>query len=72
MGHSLGRISDREFGRTAVLISAIVNYLGANDAGLGFYKLAQDKGLLPYRQSCAQQCGFWATHVGEVFAAYRR
>ena len=46
MGHLLGRISDREFPRTSVLISAIVNYLDANDAGPGFYKLAQQKGLL--------------------------
>jgi hypothetical protein len=45
MGYLLGRISDRVFGRTGVLISAIVNYLDANDAGPGFYKLAQAKGL---------------------------
>lgn len=72
MGHLLGRISDREFGRTGVLISAIVNYLDANDAGRGFYKLAQDKGLLARGQSRARQWEFWATHVAEVFAAYRR
>ena len=72
MGYLLGRISDREFGRTGVLISAIVNYLDTNDAGLGFYKLAQDKGLLLRGQSRARQWEFWATHVGEVFAAYRR
>ncbi len=72
MGYLLGRVSDREFSRTGVLISAIVNYLDANDAGPGFYKLAQTKGLLPHGQSRAQQWEFWATHVGEVFAAYRR
>ncbi|WP_300614471.1 hypothetical protein [Trebonia sp.] len=72
MGYLLGRISDREFGRTGVLISAIVNYLDANDAGPGFYKLAQDKGLLPRGQSRARQWEFWATHVAQVFATYRR
>ena len=72
MGHLLGRISEREFRRAGVLISAIINYLDANDAGLGFYKLAQDKGLLLRGQSRARQWEFWATHVGEVFAAYRR
>ena len=72
MGHLLGRISNREFRRADVLISAIVNYLDANDAGLGFYKLAQDKGLLLRGQSRTRQWEFWATHVGEVFAAYRR
>jgi hypothetical protein len=72
MGHLLGRISDREFGRTGVLISAIVSYLDANDAGPGFYRLAQDKGLLPRGQSHARQWEFWVTHVAQVFAAYRR
>jgi hypothetical protein len=72
MGYLLGRISDHEFSRTGVLISAIVSYLGANDAGPGFYKLAQDKGLLPRGQSCGRQWEFWVAHVAEVFAAYRR
>jgi hypothetical protein len=72
MGYLLGRISDREFGRTGVLISAIVNYLDANDAGPGFYKLAQDRGLLPRGQSRNLQWEFWVAHVAKVFAAYRR
>lgn len=72
IGHLLARISDREFGRTSVLISAIVNYLGANDAGHGFYELAQAKGLLPRGQSRSRQWEFWAAHVAEVFSAYRR
>jgi hypothetical protein len=55
-----------------VLISAIVNYLDANDAGPGFYKPAQSNGLLPRGQSRSRQWEFWAAHVGEVFAAYRR
>jgi hypothetical protein len=72
MGYLLGRISNREFGRTGVLISAIVSYLDANDAGPGFYKLAQDKSLLPRGQSRGRQWEFWATHLTEVFAAYPR
>lgn len=72
MGYLLGRLSEHEFGRTGVLISAIVNYLDANDAGPGFYKLAQAKGLLPPGQSRARQWEFWVTHLGQVFAVYRR
>lgn len=72
MGHLLSRISDREFGRTGVLISAIVNYLNANDAGPGFYKLAQANGLLPLGQPRARQWEFWVTHVTAVLAVYRR
>lgn len=70
MGQLLGRISDREFGRTGLLISAIVNYLGANDAGPGFYKLAQARGLIPRGLPRSQQWEFWAAHVGRVFTAY--
>jgi hypothetical protein len=72
MGYLLGRISDREFSRTGVLISAIVSYLDANDAGPGFYKLAQDRGLLPRGQSRSRQWEFWVAHVATVFATYRR
>jgi hypothetical protein len=66
MGYLRGRISDREFHPTGMLVSAIVNYLDANDADPGFYKLAQTKGLLPPGQSRARQWEFWATHVAEV------
>lgn len=72
MGYLLGRISDREFGRTGVLISAIVCYLDANDAGPGFYKLAQERGLLPRGQSRSRQWEFWVAHVAKVFATCRR
>ncbi len=71
MGHLLGRITDREFARTGVLLSAIVSYLDANDAGPGFYKLAQSKGLLGPGLPRNQQWEFWAGHVGQVFGAYR-
>src|SRR5215831_17706724 len=46
MGYLLGRISERELPRIGLLISAVVNYLDANDAGPRFYKLAHEKGLL--------------------------
>ncbi len=35
MGHSLGRIADREYRQTGLRISAVVNYLDANDSGPG-------------------------------------
>jgi hypothetical protein len=55
-----------------VLISAIVNYLDANDAGPGFYRLAQHHHLIPFAMPRPRQWEFWAAHVGEVFAAYSR
>lgn len=69
MGHLLGAISGREFGRTGVLISAIVSYLDRNDAGPGFYKLAQDRDL-PRGQSAARQWEFLGhPRRRDVFAA---
>jgi hypothetical protein len=49
MGHLLGQISEREYPRTALLISAFVHYLDANEAGPGFYRLAQKKDLISPR-----------------------
>jgi hypothetical protein len=72
MGYLLGRISDREYPRTSLLISALVHYLDANDAGPGFYKFAQRKGLLSPRLSRADQWEFWVGHVGKVHAWYAR
>jgi hypothetical protein len=72
MGELLGRISDREFPRTGVLISAIVNYLDANDAGPGFYRLAQRHQIISPGVPRQRQWEFWAAHVGQVFAAYAR
>ena len=47
MGHLLGLIVARNRSVTGLMISALVIYLGGNDAGSGFYKLAQDLGELP-------------------------
>jgi hypothetical protein len=46
MGELLGRLSERSFAQAGVLISVLVQYLNANDAGPGFYELAQRKKLL--------------------------
>jgi len=43
MGELLGQLSERSFGEASLLISVLVQYLSANDAGPGFYQLAQRK-----------------------------
>jgi len=49
------------------MISALVTYLDANDAGTGFYAFAQQLGLLPPNASAPARLDFW---VGQVKALY--
>src|SRR5437660_1861723 len=46
MGYLLGLIVERERPESGHMISSIVIYLDENDAGSGFYRLAQSYGLL--------------------------
>lgn len=72
MGALLGRITEATFGPTGVMISALVHYLDANDAGPGFYALAQSVGLLAQNSSRAQREAFWVGQVRAVHDRYRR
>lgn len=71
MGHLLGRIvgRDREIAPSdpPVMLSALVNYLGANDAGPGFYQLAKDLQLLPMSASSDEKFEFWITQVKRLY-----
>ena len=49
MGHLLGLIVDRNHPTTTLMISALVQYLNANDAGPGFYALAVELGPMGIR-----------------------
>lgn len=71
MGHLLGLIvQERKRSANGLMISALVIYLDGNDAGSGFYKLAQDLGDLPPGQ-LAIKAEFWTTQVSELFSFYR-
>ena len=65
MGELLGQLSDRSFSQSRLLISVLVQYLNANDAGPGFYDLAQRKNLLPRG---ADKLAFWVGHLRAVCA----
>jgi hypothetical protein len=54
IGELLGQISEGTFAEAGgLLISALVQYLDANDAGSGFYALAKIKGLpVPTTDDC--------------------
>lgn len=65
MGELLGQLSERSLAEAGLLISVLVHYLNANDAGPGFYELAQRKGLLPRG---ADKLAFWVGHLRAVCA----
>jgi hypothetical protein len=68
MGELLEQLSLRSFAQTGLLISVLVQYLNANDAGQGFYRLAQRKRLLRPRASQDDKLIFWVGHVQAVHA----
>lgn len=64
MGSLLGQIvmRDREL-HPQQMISALVVYLNANDAGTGFYQLAQQLGLLEQNPTPDTKLRFWIEQV---------
>jgi hypothetical protein len=72
MGHLLGLIvQERNRPITHLMISALVIYLDGNDAGSGFYKLAQDLGELPPGALSSQlRDRFWTDQVKKLFKYY--
>lgn len=66
-GHLPGLIVARNRPATKLMISSLVTYLDANDAGPGFYALAQQLGELPRGASAVAKWEFW---VGQVKAMH--
>lgn len=67
MGHLLGLIVARDQqiapSDPPLMLSALVNYLTANDAGPGFYQLAKELHLLPMSATNDEKFGFWIKQV---------
>jgi hypothetical protein len=74
MGHLLGVIvAERNRPVTGLMISALVIYLDGNDAGTGFYRLAQDLGeLAPGTLSARVKEQFWVSQVKKIYAYYQK
>jgi hypothetical protein len=70
MGHLLGLIVEQNYPVTNLMISALVTYLDSNDAGTGFYGLAQDLHLLPHRASSQVKWEFWISQVKSLHNYY--
>ncbi|WP_314622475.1 hypothetical protein [Streptomyces stackebrandtii] len=67
MGHLLGLIVERDQDLVPsdppLMLSALVNYLNANDAGSGFYQLAKELQLLPSGALKDEKYVFWIRQV---------
>jgi len=70
MGHLLGLIVEQDFPRIGLMLSALVHYLDANDAGPGFYHLATQLGLLSRGVSAREKEEFWIRQVNAVHDHY--
>lgn len=70
MGHLLGLTVERNRPATGLMISALVTYLDANDAGPGFYALAQQLGDLARAASASAKFDFWVSQVKALHQHY--
>lgn len=70
MGAVLGEVATSQLTEVGALVSAIVVYLGQNDAGPGFFKLASAMGLLAPKPSAEQKLVFWADQVKRTHEHY--
>jgi len=70
LGHLLYLIIERNRPSSGLMISALVTYLDANDAGPGFYAYAQDLGLLARNASAQAKLEFWAGQVRKLHEYY--
>jgi hypothetical protein len=70
MGHLLGLVVERNYPTTGLVISALVHYLGANNAGPGFYNLAIQLGLLSKAASVRTKEEFWVSQVAAIHEYY--
>jgi len=70
MGHLLGLTVERNRPATGLMISALVTYLDANDAGPGFYALAQQLGDLARGASTSAKFEFWVSQVKALHQHY--
>lgn len=70
MGHLLWLIVKRNVHETNLMLSALVQYLDANDAGTGFYKYATELGLLAPSVGPQEKLEFWIHQVSAIHDRY--
>ncbi|TDD62085.1 hypothetical protein E1263_05430 [Kribbella antibiotica] len=70
VGYLLGRIVERNYSRTGLMLSALVRYIDANEAGPGFSQLAQQMNLLDKNASRSDKHDFWIGQVTQLHVQY--
>lgn len=70
LGAILGEVATEKLAEVGALISSIVVYLGQNDAGPGFFRLASSLGLLTPKPTADQKLEFWAEQVKRTHDHY--
>lgn len=70
MGALLGEVASRDLPKVGALVSSIVLYLNENDAGTGFYRLAENLKLLTPKPTADQRLTFWANQVKATYDYY--
>lgn len=69
-GAPLGEVARAQLPTVGALVSSIVLYLNANDAGGGFYRLAVDLKLLAPKPTADQRLAFWSSQLNATYAHY--
>ena len=70
LGAVLGEVATERLAEVGALISSIVVYLGQNDAGPGFFRLASSLNLLTPKPTADQKLAFWADQVKRTHDYY--
>lgn len=72
IGSVRGKVALRSLAVDGFMLSAIVIYLNANDADEGFYRLAEQQGLIQSGAPKELKDRFWSSQVSAAFEHYRR
>ncbi|MGW0392112.1 hypothetical protein ACWDYJ_14730 [Streptomyces sp. NPDC003042] len=72
MGHLLWLIVERNRPESGLMLSALVFYLNSNEAGPGFFGLAQELGLLSVKASRERKEEFWVDQLRQLKERYSR
>lgn len=70
LGDLLGEVAAAKLPEVGALVSSIVVYLGQNDAGPGFFRLASFLDLLTANPTADQKLVFWASQVKKTHEYY--
>lgn len=70
VGALLGEVARAQLPTVGALVSSIVLYLHANDAGGGFYRLAIDLNMLSPKPTADQKLTFWISQLNATYAHY--